>query len=47
MIKLKQKLPELEKQLVSLSKGDKEAVKSVIEEFSSEVQIDADSILNK
>ncbi|KMT02465.1 hypothetical protein BVRB_9g204130 [Beta vulgaris subsp. vulgaris] len=42
-----EKLPELEKHLVSLNKGDKDAVKSLIEEFSSEVQIDASSILNK
>lgn len=42
-----EKLPELEKGLMSLNKGDKDAVKSLIEEFSSEVQIDEDSILNK
>lgn len=42
-----EKLAELEKALVSLNKGDRDAVKSLIEEFSSEVQIDADSILNK
>lgn len=42
-----EKLPELEKQLISLNKGDKDAVKSLIEEFSSEVQIDAGSVLNK
>ncbi|KNA19729.1 hypothetical protein SOVF_059110 [Spinacia oleracea] len=42
-----EKLPELEKQLISLNKGDKDAVKSVIEEFSSEVQIGAGSVLNK
>ncbi|XP_021735280.1 3-hydroxyisobutyryl-CoA hydrolase-like protein 5 [Chenopodium quinoa] len=42
-----EKLPELEKQLISLNKGDKDAVKSLIEEFSSEVQLDARSILNK
>ncbi|KAL2938797.1 3-hydroxyisobutyryl-CoA hydrolase-like protein 5 [Bienertia sinuspersici] len=42
-----EKLPELEQQLINLNKGDKEAVKSLIEKFSSEVQIDADSILNK
>ncbi|XP_021724582.1 3-hydroxyisobutyryl-CoA hydrolase-like protein 5 [Chenopodium quinoa] len=42
-----EKLSELEKQLISLNKGDKDAVKSLIEEFSSEVQLDAGSILNK
>lgn len=42
-----EKLPELEKQLISLNKGDKDAIKSLIEEFSSEVQIDAGSILKK
>lgn len=43
----KQKLPELEKQLISLNKGDNDAVKSLIEEFSSKVQIDENSVLNK
>ncbi|KAL9269718.1 3-hydroxyisobutyryl-CoA hydrolase-like protein [Drosera capensis] len=42
-----EKLPELEKQLISLNKGEEDAVKSVIEEFSSDVQIDEESILNK
>ncbi|KAK6919782.1 Enoyl-CoA hydratase/isomerase domain [Dillenia turbinata] len=42
-----EKLPELEKHLVSLNSGDKEKVKSVIEEFSLEVSVDEDSILAK
>lgn len=42
-----EKLPELEKRLVSLNKGEKDSVKSLIEEFSSEVQIGEDSILKK
>ncbi|XP_057523010.1 3-hydroxyisobutyryl-CoA hydrolase-like protein 5 isoform X2 [Amaranthus tricolor] len=42
-----EKLPELEKHLVSLNKGENDAVKSLIEEFSSKVQIDENSILNK
>ncbi|KAJ8436685.1 hypothetical protein Cgig2_025515 [Carnegiea gigantea] len=42
-----EKLHELEKRLVSLNKGGKDSVKSLIEEFSSEVQIGEDSILNK
>uniref|UniRef100_A0A7C8YJ48 3-hydroxyisobutyryl-CoA hydrolase n=2 Tax=Opuntia streptacantha TaxID=393608 RepID=A0A7C8YJ48_OPUST len=42
-----EKLPELEKRLVSINKGEKDSVKSLIEEFSSEVQIGEDSILNK
>ncbi|KAL9244290.1 hypothetical protein vseg_018083 [Gypsophila vaccaria] len=42
-----EKLPELEKQLVSLNKGDKNEVKSLIEQFSSEAVVNADSILNK
>ncbi|KAH9617751.1 hypothetical protein KSS87_005563 [Heliosperma pusillum] len=42
-----EKLSELEKQLVSFNKGDKDQVKSLIEQVSSEAQIDADSILNK
>ncbi|KAJ4975321.1 hypothetical protein NE237_000427 [Protea cynaroides] len=40
-------LPELEKRLISLNSGDKNAVKSVIEEFSVDVQPDEDSILHK
>lgn len=42
-----EKLHELEKHLVSVNKGEKDSVKSLIEEFSSEVQIGEDSILNK
>lgn len=42
-----EKLPELEKRLINLNKGDHNAVKSLIEEFCSEVQIDAGSVLNK
>lgn len=42
-----EKLPELEKSLVRLNSGDENAVKSVIEEFSTDVQIDEESVLNK
>lgn len=42
-----EKLPELEQRLVSLNNGEEKAVKSVIEEFSVDVQIDEESILNK
>jgi len=42
-----EKLPELEKRLISLNSGNKNAVKSAIEEFSVEVQLDEDSVLNK
>ncbi|KAI9114501.1 hypothetical protein K1719_014199 [Acacia pycnantha] len=42
-----EKLAELEKRLISLNSGDENAVRSVIEEFSSEVKLDEDSILNK
>jgi len=42
-----QKIVELEKRLISLSSGDENAVRSVIEEFSSEVKLDEESILNK
>lgn len=42
-----EKLPELEKRLISLNSGNKNAVKSAIEEFSVEVQPDEDSVLNK
>ncbi|CAK7346660.1 unnamed protein product [Dovyalis caffra] len=42
-----EKLPELEKRLISLKSGDEIAVKSAIEEFSVAVQLDEDSILNK
>lgn len=43
----KQKLPELEKRLISLNSGNKEAVKLTIEEFSVEIQLDEASVLNK
>ncbi|XVE78488.1 hypothetical protein DITRI_Ditri13aG0149300 [Diplodiscus trichospermus] len=42
-----ERLPELEKRLISLNSGDENAVKATIEEFSLHVQLDEDSILNK
>ncbi|KAL5862774.1 hypothetical protein ACOSQ3_000288 [Xanthoceras sorbifolium] len=42
-----EKLPELEKRLISLNTGDETSVKSAIEEYSEEVQIDGESVLNK
>ncbi|TXG54538.1 hypothetical protein EZV62_019794 [Acer yangbiense] len=42
-----EKLPEVEKRLISLNTGDENSVKSSIEEFSEEVQIDGESVLNK
>ncbi|MCD7458662.1 hypothetical protein HAX54_038859 [Datura stramonium] len=42
-----EKLPELEKHLLSLNTGDEAAVRSAIKEFSTDVQIDEESILNK
>ncbi|GAB4842870.1 hypothetical protein Ancab_012848 [Ancistrocladus abbreviatus] len=42
-----EKLPELEKRLMSLKKGDKDTVKTLIEEFSCNAQINEDSILKK
>ncbi|GMN54968.1 hypothetical protein TIFTF001_024096 [Ficus carica] len=42
-----EKIPELEKHLVSLNSGNADAVKSTIEEFSVEVKPNKDSILNK
>ncbi|XP_061344067.1 3-hydroxyisobutyryl-CoA hydrolase-like protein 5 [Gastrolobium bilobum] len=42
-----EKIFDLEKRLISLNSGDENAVKSVIEEFSSEVKLDEESILNK
>ncbi|KAK7243119.1 hypothetical protein RIF29_37905 [Crotalaria pallida] len=42
-----EKIVELEKCLISLNSGDENAVRSVIEEFSSEVKLDEESILNK
>ncbi|KAK6157108.1 hypothetical protein DH2020_011356 [Rehmannia glutinosa] len=42
-----EKLPELQSRLTSLNSGEENAVKSVIEEFSINVQLDEKSILNK
>ncbi|KAI4341150.1 hypothetical protein MLD38_025909 [Melastoma candidum] len=42
-----EKIAELEKRLVELKSADYDVVKSTIEEFSVEVQLDEDSILNK
>lgn len=42
-----EKMPELEKRLISLNSGNANDVKSVIEEFSVDVQVDEESILNK
>ncbi|XP_022759093.1 3-hydroxyisobutyryl-CoA hydrolase-like protein 5 [Durio zibethinus] len=42
-----ERLPELEKRLISLNSGDENAVKATIEEFSLHVQLDEDSVLNK
>lgn len=42
-----EKLAELQNRLISLNSGDEHAVKSAIEEFSTNVQIDEESILNK
>ncbi|XP_015061902.1 3-hydroxyisobutyryl-CoA hydrolase-like protein 5 [Solanum pennellii] len=42
-----EKLPELEKHLLSLNTGDEDAVGSAIKEFSTDVQIDEESILKK
>ncbi|GFQ05878.1 3-hydroxyisobutyryl-coa hydrolase-like protein 5 [Phtheirospermum japonicum] len=42
-----EKLLELQSRLISLNSGDANAVKSVIEEFSINVQLDEKSILNK
>ncbi|XVF20949.1 hypothetical protein REPUB_Repub12eG0048000 [Reevesia pubescens] len=42
-----ERLPELEKHLISLNSGDENAVKATIEEFSLHVQLDEDSVLNK
>lgn len=41
------KLPELEKCLLSLEAGNENAIRSAIEEFSIGVQIDEESVLNK
>ncbi|KAF8663715.1 hypothetical protein HU200_055036 [Digitaria exilis] len=40
-------LEELEKRLLNLDSGDESAVRAVIEEFSTDVQLDEDSVLNK
>ncbi|KAF7833496.1 3-hydroxyisobutyryl-CoA hydrolase-like protein 5 [Senna tora] len=42
-----EKIAELEKCLISLNSGDENAVRSVIEEFSLEVKLEEESILNK
>ncbi|KAL4361323.1 hypothetical protein GQ457_04G024280 [Hibiscus cannabinus] len=42
-----ERLPELEKRLISLNAGDENAIKATIEEFSLHVQLDEDSVLNK
>ncbi|XP_044494701.1 3-hydroxyisobutyryl-CoA hydrolase-like protein 5 [Mangifera indica] len=42
-----EKMAELEKRLISLNTGDENVVKSAIEEFSEEVQLDEGSVLNK
>ncbi|PON35270.1 Enoyl-CoA hydratase/isomerase, HIBYL-CoA-H type [Parasponia andersonii] len=42
-----EKMPELEKRLVSLNSGNAGAVKSAIEDFSVEVKLDEESVLNK
>lgn len=42
-----QKMPELEKRLMCLNSGDRNAIKSTIEEFSLDVKVDEESVLNK
>ena len=42
-----EKIAELEKRLISLNSGDENAVRSVLEEFSSKVELDEESVLNK
>ncbi|KAK3165459.1 hypothetical protein QOZ80_1AG0033430 [Eleusine coracana subsp. coracana] len=42
-----EKLEELEKRLLNLNTGDESAVRAVIEEFSTDVQLDGQSISNK
>lgn len=42
-----QKLPELEKKLLSLSSGDDSTLRATIEEFSLDATPDEKSILNK
>ncbi|CAH9104306.1 unnamed protein product [Cuscuta epithymum] len=41
------KLPELEKRLLNLNSGNENAIRSAIEEFSTRVQLDEESVLNK
>jgi 3-hydroxyisobutyryl-CoA hydrolase len=41
------KMPELEKRLISLNSGEETAVKSAIEEFSEKTDLENESILNK
>lgn len=42
-----EKMPELEKRLMCLNSGDHNAIKSAIEEFSLDVKVDEESVLNK
>ncbi|CAL0324718.1 unnamed protein product [Lupinus luteus] len=42
-----EKIAELEERLISLNSGDENAVRSVIKEFSSEIKLNEESILNK
>lgn len=42
-----EKMPELEKRLMCLNSGDRNAIKSTIEEFSLDVKVDEESVLNK
>ncbi|CAM8884753.1 unnamed protein product [Rhodiola kirilowii] len=42
-----EKLPELEKRLIALNSGDENLVKSVINEFSEDVEIDENSVLKR
>lgn len=42
-----EKMPELEKRLMCLNSGDRNAIKSAIEEFSLDVKVDEESVLNK
>lgn len=44
---LLQKLDELETRLVSLNSHDENSVRSAIEDFSLEVQLDEDSVLKR
>lgn len=42
-----QQLGELEKRLISLNSYDENSIRSAIEEFSSEVELDGDSVLKR